>query len=94
MAEHARDIKPAQIRGDLYVHPNCAFPFADIYGNGVIEGEVHEYDMLVIKEVIDYIENGYQRLQTTTLDGEEVYVYHFWHTSAGMNKIESGKWEV
>jgi gamma-glutamylcyclotransferase (GGCT)/AIG2-like uncharacterized protein YtfP len=91
--EHAKNIRPAQIRGDLYEHPNAWFPFADVSGEGVITGEVHEYDPLVVRDTIDFIENGYTRVKTQTLEGEEVWVYSFPQSSASMKKIESGIWE-
>ena len=93
LEEHAKDIRPAKIKGTLYSMPRTPFPFATVGGERIIEGEVHEYDPLVVWEVIDKIEAGYDRVKTETLDGEEVYVYQTKYLNDAMEVIKDGVWE-
>ena len=88
----ARKVRPSSIQGDLYKYKGVFFPFADVDGDGIIHGEIHEYDPQVLP-TLDRIENGYRRRTVVTHCGEIVYVYHYPYIDQDFTLIESGVWE-
>ena len=91
MRDHVWSINEAHIKGDLYGSEWATFPFADLDGEGVIKGETHEIDPLILP-VLDRIERMYTRRQVTTQEGDLVYVYHFDGIDETFTKLESGEW--
>lgn len=93
LGEYAQDIHKAEIKGVLYQTYGCWFPFADVTGDGIIKGEVHEYPAELIPH-IDRIENMYQRREVTTTDGEVVQVYHYDKIDEDFTPVEGGEWAL
>lgn len=95
LEEHARNIRKARIKGKLYTVDGVWYPFANIEEDGIIQGEIHEYDELMLP-ILDRIENGYDRRRVQTLAGEYAWVYHSRAaTDDGYFKpVPSGFWDV
>ena len=95
--EMVSEIVEDEIKGDLYGVEGYSFPFADIFGDSTIKGEVHtlrdEFFLQGLDELEGVARGWYQRHQVTTKKGEVVWVYHYPHITNEFYKIEGGEWK-
>ena len=91
LAEHAKNVRPATVQGKMYTFGNIWFPFADFMKDGIVQGEIHEYDPLML-DTLDRIElgAGYRRVKIVTNEGEEAWAYHYPEVDEKFTEVEDG----
>lgn len=88
-------VKNAEIKGNLYdLGP---FPAVILGGEGTVKGELHRVEDDRVWQGLDRYEGVpdlYRREVTTTMCGEDTYVYEYQNAVTADQLVEKGEWNV
>ena len=92
--------REAKIKGDLYPTYNGKFPVANVYGKGIIVGEVFICRVTdAVRAIINMeLRAGYEILEVPLVNkvgnpiGTKAFVFHYPYRLPNTEPIESGDW--